>query len=70
LRASGSELPAERVSVGLGFVGVEIDEAAGAATRGAAHVTAPGSAVRVLVVAAREDLEIARQTRRVLISRR
>ena len=53
---------------GLGFLGIELDahrndEAVGDAADPEADVTAAGSSVRVLVVAAREDLEIARGVR-------
>jgi acetate kinase len=39
------------------------DQAAGAATEPEADITADGATVRTLVVAAREDLEIARGVR-------
>lgn len=55
---------------GLGFLGVEIDPGA---NEGLAHdgdVAAAGAAARVLVVAAREDIEIARQSRDVLAAER
>jgi acetate kinase len=52
---------------GLDHLGVEIDASANARADGDADVTA--AAVRVLVVAAREDLEIVRQARRVLAVR-
>jgi acetate kinase len=51
---------------GLGFLGVAADPGRNAAARGDTDITAAGAAVRVLVVAAREDLEIARQVRSVL----
>jgi acetate kinase len=51
---------------GLGFLGVEIDDEANAAALGDTEIGASGSPVRVLVVAAREDVEIARQARAVL----
>jgi acetate kinase len=52
----------------LGFLGVALDagrndEAVGGAAAPLADITAAGSAVRALVVAAREDLEIARGVR-------
>lgn len=64
----GERAPAirEGACAGLGFLGVEADAAANAATRADADIAPAGSAVRVLVVAAREDLEIARQTRAAL----
>jgi len=53
-------------AAGLAFLGVAVDEDRNAAADGDTDITAPGGAVRVLVVAAREDLEIARQVRSVL----
>jgi acetate kinase len=55
-----------RACAGLGFLGVGIDEAANAAARPDAEVTAAGAAVRTLVLAAREDAEIAEQVQRVV----
>nr|WP_211207401.1 acetate/propionate family kinase [Stackebrandtia nassauensis] len=51
---------------GLGFVGVVVDEDRNAAAEADRVISASGSRVAALVVAAREDLEIARQTRSVL----
>jgi acetate kinase len=51
---------------GLRFLGVKLDPTANARATGDVDVTAPGAPARVLVVAAREDLEIARQVRAVL----
>ena len=51
---------------GLGFLGVAIDDAANAAATPDAEVSAGGAPVRILVVRAREDLEMARQVRAVL----
>lgn len=48
---------------GLGFLGVQLDPAANQAATGDADITAAGAPVRTLVVTAREDVEIARQTR-------
>jgi acetate kinase len=60
-----------RAVAGLEFLGVGIDDernaAGGADDR---EITAPGARARVLVVGAREDLEIARQARGVLERRR
>jgi acetate kinase len=56
------EVRAEAVE-GLGFLGVGLDAAANAAAQPDADVAASDSPARVLVVAAREDLEIARQVR-------
>jgi len=55
----------QRVAERLGFLGVAVDPAANDdITEG--EITAADAVVRVLVVAAREDLEIGRGTRRVL----
>jgi acetate kinase len=51
---------------GLGFLGVALDAEANAAATGDAEVTAAGAEARVLVVEAREDLEIAGQVRATL----
>ncbi len=51
---------------GLGFLGVGLDPQANHSATEDADVTAVGASVRVLVIAAREDLEIARQTRALL----
>jgi len=51
---------------GLAFLGVAADEERNAAARSDADITAPGAAVRTVVVTAREDIEIARQARSVL----
>ncbi len=56
----------ERAAAGLGFLGVAVDPDRNAAAEPDADVTAAGAAVRTLVVAAREDLEIAREVRAVL----
>jgi acetate kinase len=53
-------------TAGLGFLGVVLDDARNAAAVPDADVGAPESAVRVLVVEAREDAEIARQVLDVL----
>jgi acetate kinase len=45
---------------------VAVDEAANAAARPDCDISAPGAAVATLVITAREDIEIARQTRAVL----
>lgn len=46
---------------GLGFLGLALDPAANAAVDGDADITGPGASARTVVVAAREDLEVARQ---------
>ncbi len=54
-------------AAGLGFLGIALDEAANDAAEPAdRELTAAGAGVRTVVLAAREDLEIARQTRAVL----
>jgi len=50
----------------LAFAGVTLDAAANAALNGEGEIGAPASSVRIFVVTAREDAEIARQTRIVL----
>lgn len=51
---------------GLGFLGVEIDKEVNRSARPDQELTGPGSRVRVFVIAAREDLEIAREVREAL----
>jgi acetate kinase len=55
-----------RAVAGLGFLGLALDDARNRAARGDQDVSADGAGVHVLVIAAREDLEIARQVRAVL----
>jgi acetate kinase len=55
-----------RATAGLGYLGLRLDAAANASVAGDQDVAAPDSAVRVLVITAREDLTILRQTRRLL----
>jgi acetate kinase len=64
----GENSPAVRAKTvrGLGFLGAALDDARNAAASPDADVTAPGARVRVLVIAAREDLEIARGVRAAL----
>jgi acetate kinase len=50
----------------LGFLGIEIDTAANGSRPVDLDISAPGAAVRTVVVAAREDIEIAREVRAVL----
>jgi acetate kinase len=50
----------------LGFLGLRLDPDVNATVEGDAEVTADGSVGRVLVVAAREDIEIARGVRDAL----
>jgi acetate kinase len=51
---------------GLAFLGVALDPAANLAADADADLSPPGARVRVLLVHAREDLEIARESRRLL----
>lgn len=53
-------------AAGLGFLGVRVDEDADRGAEPDAEVTGDGSRVRVFVVAAREDLQIAAETRNVV----
>lgn len=53
----------------LGFLGLGVDPGSNAAARPDADVSAAGSDALTLVVAAREDLEVARETRRVVAER-
>ncbi len=60
----------EEACRGLGFLGVALDPDANAAASGDADVTAAGAGARVLVLEAREDLEIASQVRATLAAGR
>ncbi|HEY6497820.1 MAG TPA: acetate/propionate family kinase [Streptosporangiaceae bacterium] len=53
-------------AAGLGFLGVSVDGASNASADGDTEITDPGAPVRTFVIAAREDLEIARQVREIL----
>jgi acetate kinase len=55
-----------RAADGLAFLGVELDERRNLAAERDADIGAEGAVVRSFVVAAREDLEIARQVRELL----
>jgi acetate kinase len=55
-------------AAGLSFLGVEVDSGRNAAAQPDCDISAPGAAARTLVIAAREDIEIARQSREVLVS--
>jgi acetate kinase len=57
-----------RVCENLNFLGSELDPRANETCRADADVAVPVSAARVLVIAAREDLTIMRETRRLLAS--
>jgi acetate kinase len=54
---------------GLRFLGVEVDGATNERAAPDAEITSPGAGVRTLVLRAREDLEMARQTRDTLADR-
>ena len=64
-----SEEVRARACAGLGFLGVALDEALNSSNKGDGSIGAASAAVRVLVIAAREDLEIARQVRELLAGR-
>jgi acetate kinase len=53
-------------AAGLGFLGVALDPARNDGATSDAEIGDPSAAVRVFVITAREDIEIARQTRGVL----
>jgi acetate kinase len=55
-----------RAAEGLGFLGFELDETANEAAEPDQEIGARGAGVRSFVIAAREDLEIARGVRQVL----
>lgn len=54
------------VADGLGFLGMEVDAAANQGGRRDADISAGAARTRTLVIEAREDIEIAREVRRVL----
>ncbi|MGH9279582.1 MAG: acetate/propionate family kinase [Acidimicrobiales bacterium] len=64
----GEHLPVIRTAAadGLGFLGVVLDAKRNEATTTDGEITAAGASVRTVVVTAREDVEIARQVRRVV----
>jgi acetate kinase len=64
----GEHAPAIRAGAAerLAFLGVALDGAANREAAGDADLGLPGAKVRVAVVAAREDVEMARQARAVL----
>jgi acetate kinase len=53
-------------TAGLSFLGVAIDSGRNTTAQPDCDVSAPGAAARTLVIVAREDIEIARQSRAVL----
>jgi acetate kinase len=56
----------ERVCSSLGFLGLEVDSAANEHAVADVDVATPGSAARILVIAAREELVVARAVRALL----
>jgi acetate kinase len=56
----------QRAADGLGFLGVGVDPERNHAAHGDDDIGTPAATARTLVIAAREDLEIAREVRRVL----
>jgi len=56
----------EQAAAGLGFLGIALDPSRNGSGSGDREIGRGGAPVRALVVAAREDLEIARQVRQVL----
>jgi acetate kinase len=63
----GENAPAvrARAAEGLAFFGIELDRGRNMSARPDAEIGAEDAAVRTLVVAAREDLEIAREVRHI-----
>jgi acetate kinase len=55
-----------RAAAGLGFLGIRVDEASNSGGAGDREIGAPDAAVRALVIAAREDIEIARGVRALM----
>ncbi len=64
--ASTTPRCADRVAERLAYLGVAVDADRNDAADGDTDVTADGAAVRTYVVAAREDLQIAKEARRVV----
>ncbi|MEU3273732.1 acetate/propionate family kinase [Saccharomonospora sp. NPDC006951] len=62
----GEHSPRVRAAAAPGYLGVAIDERSNDEAMGDADITAAGAGVSTLVVTAREDLEIARHTRKTL----
>jgi acetate kinase len=65
--ASGPAPLREATAAGLGFLGVALDATSNARAVPDTEVGAPASRVRVFVIEAREDAEIARQVEDVLV---
>jgi acetate kinase len=64
---NASQVRAETVN-GLGFLGLEIDAELNAKATPDADISTESAAVPTLVVKAREDIEVAREVRKVLAS--
>jgi acetate kinase len=66
----GENAPAVRAGTasGLRFLGIEIDAALNANAAGDADISGSSAAVATLVIKAREDIEVAREVRRILAS--
>ena len=64
----GENAPAVRSAAlaGLGFLGLELGPTLNSSHEGDTDVSAAGARVRTLVIHAREDIEVAREVRRVL----
>lgn len=64
----GENAPAlrKRAAEGLAFLGIELDRERNSTARPDMEIGAAGAPVRTLVIAAREDLQIAREVRQVL----
>lgn len=58
----------QRAADGLNFLGIQVDPRRNSAGSGDREIGAKGATVRTLVVVAREDLQIAREVRRLLAS--
>jgi acetate kinase len=67
----GENAPQVRAAAasGLRFLGVEVDTSLNDTPTGDLDISSPEAAVRTLVVRAREDIEVAREVRRVLAER-
>ncbi len=61
-----SALVRRRAARRLNYLGIRVDSHRNDTARDDCDITAPGASVRTLVIAAREDLQIAREARRVL----
>lgn len=58
-----------RAAIGLEFIGVTLDEQVNAGARPDAEIGRSGSTVRSYVIAAREDIQMAREVRAVTAER-